>query len=95
MTTTGAIVMDVGTSRIPSRGEMSGGGLDQDRVCAIDALEAGTPLRVGPGHSKLGKTSLRKVPRLASKSGSTERTTSQNAALWFISRRWASSWVTT
>ena len=33
--------------------------------------------------------------RAASRSGITERTTSQNAGLWFISRRWASSCTTT
>ena len=48
-----------------------------------------------PDHSNAGKTSVRNAPRCRSKSGSTERTTSQKAGLWFISRRWASSWVTT
>ena len=46
-------------------------------------------------YSKTGSTSERSVPRAASYSGSTERTTSQNASLWFISRRCASSCVTT
>ena len=33
--------------------------------------------------------------RAASYSGTTERTTFQKRSLWFISRRWASSWATT
>ena len=49
----------------------------------------------GGRHSIAGKTSCLSAPRACSKSGKAERTTSQKAGLWFISRKWASSWVTT
>ena len=77
------------------------------RNCVEHQLEAERPRRLerdsgvlpspqaGAAQSKGGSNSVRSAPRLLSKSGSTERTTSQNAELWFISRRWASSWVTT
>ncbi len=45
--------------------------------------------------SSSGSTSCRSAPRACSKPGSAVRTTSQNAGEWFISRRWASSCVTT
>ena len=45
--------------------------------------------------SSSGTSPSFKLPRACSKSGSTERTTSQKRGLWFISRRWESSWATT
>ena len=45
--------------------------------------------------SNTGTVSWRSAPRAVSRSGMTERTTSQKRVLWFISRRCASSWATT
>lgn len=60
----------------------------------VDVLVDNAPRAVS-AQSKAGSTSSRSAPRAASKWGTAERTTSQNAGLWFISRRWASSWATT
>ena len=67
--------------------------LDAEKYAAVyDSLHKVTALMFS---ENTGKTGSRRAALRISISGITERTTSQNAALWFISRKWANSWAIT